>query len=262
MLRSRLNSKVVIATTALALAAFGGGAYAATQSGTDSRQAFLNDVAKRLHVTPAQLQSALNGAFDDQLQAAVKAGKLTQAQANELKQRIQQNGGLPLGHGPGPGFFRGGPGVLPGGRGVPPGGRGVPPGPRLRGTLSAAASYLGLTDAQLASQLGSGKSLAQIAKARGKSTSGLEQAILAPIRSRLDKLVAAKRITSAQEQQMLTAISAHLGALINATPGRFVHPPRAVMPNDPIPGPADNYRLPGASDAQPHVVPPMSAPVA
>ena len=80
-----LKRNLVIGLAALAVAAFAGGAYAATQnSGPTTRQAFLNDVAKRLHVTPQQLSAALNGATADQLQAAVKAGQLTQAQANAL----------------------------------------------------------------------------------------------------------------------------------------------------------------------------------
>ena len=115
-----IKRKLVAAATVVAAAAFGGGAYAATQSSAPSRQAFLNDVAKRLNVSPAQLTNALKGAFDDQLQAAVAAGKLTQAQANAIKQRIQKRGSAPLGfgalrHPAGPGFFRGsrgGPGGL------------------------------------------------------------------------------------------------------------------------------------------------------
>src|SRR5205823_9479933 len=87
----------VIGTATLAVAALGGGAYAATQSSSNPRQAFLNDVAKRLHVTPQQLQSAVKGAYLDRLQAAVAAGKLTQGQANAIKQRIQRYGLLGAG---------------------------------------------------------------------------------------------------------------------------------------------------------------------
>ncbi len=91
-----LKRKLVIGLAALALAAFAGGAYAATQSSSpNTRQAFLNDVAKRLHVTPQQLSAALSGATLDQLQAAVKAGRLTQSQANKLEQRLKQNGTAP-----------------------------------------------------------------------------------------------------------------------------------------------------------------------
>ena len=111
---------------ALAVAAFAGGAYAATQtSGPNTRQAFLNDVAKRLNVTPQQLTAALNGATIDQLQAEVKSGKLTQAQANALEQHLKQNGtnpAVPFGFfGPG-----GGPGFAPPGFGPPAAWQGWP----------------------------------------------------------------------------------------------------------------------------------------
>ena len=77
--------KLVIGSTVVAVAAFAGGAVAATQGSSNPRQQYLNDVAKRLNVTPAQLNSALNGAALDQLNAAVKAGKLTQAQAERAQ---------------------------------------------------------------------------------------------------------------------------------------------------------------------------------
>jgi hypothetical protein len=202
----QLKRKLAIGAAVAAAAAFGGGAYAATQnSGTDSRQAFINDLAKRLNVTPAQLNSALLGAFGDRLQAAVKAGRLTQAQADQIRQRAQQSGNVPFG-GPGGGHFWGGPG--PGGPGAP-GGRGGP--------LAAAANYLGLTPAQLGDQLAAGKSLAQVASAKQKSVSGLKDAITKAERVRLEEAVTAKVLTSSQEQQILSRLSARLDELINRT---------------------------------------------
>ena len=208
-----LRGKLVIGLAALAVAAFAGGAYAATQtSGPNTRQAFLNDVAKRLHVTPQQLTAALNGASIDQLQAEVKAGALTQSQANALEQRLKQNGTNPavpfgfFGPGGGPGF--GPPGL---GKGGPVGPGGTAPQLRhfaapfaIAGGIGPAATYLGVTDAQLLQQLSSGKSLAQIAGAKGKSVSGLEQTINAAMKARLDKLVANKMLTAAQEKQILS----------------------------------------------------------
>ncbi|MGN6170510.1 MAG: hypothetical protein ACTHQQ_20415, partial [Solirubrobacteraceae bacterium] len=95
-MQRRLKRNLVIGLAALSVAAFAGGAYAATQSSAPNpRQAFLNDVAKRLHVTPQQLTQALNGATNDQLQAAVKAGRLTQAQADKLAQRLKRSGTAP-----------------------------------------------------------------------------------------------------------------------------------------------------------------------
>jgi hypothetical protein len=237
-----LKRNLVIGLAALAAAAFAGGAYAATQSSApNTRQAFLNDVAKRLHVTPQQLTQALNGATLDQLQAAVKAGRLTQAQADKLAQRLKQKGAaraIPFGfgfglgrhfaHPPGPGF-PGGPGVF--------GGRLARP-----FELPAAASYLGLTDAQLFRQLASGKSLAQIATAKGKTASGLEQAMTGAIKTRLDKLVANKMMTAAREKTLLSRLSARLAKVINrkglpAFKGprfRFRNGPPA-RPNAPVP---------------------------
>ncbi len=200
-----LRRKLAIGATATAAAAFAGGAYAATQSGGGNRHAFLDDVAKRLNVSPQELTNALKGAFDDQLQAAVAAGKLTQAQANAIKQRIQQRGGASFGFG---GLQRFGAGkVIPFPGGPLPGAHG--------GRLSAAAKYLGLSESQLANQLASGKSLAQIASSRGKSVSGLKAAMTAAVKARLDKAVSAKLLTSAQEQQILGRLPAALDAQIN-----------------------------------------------
>jgi AraC-like DNA-binding protein len=204
-MRLPLKRKLAIGATVTAAAAFAGGAYAATQSGGTSRQAFLGDVAKRLGVSPKQLTDALKGAFDDQLAAAVAAGKLTQAQANAIKRRVPQKGGPPFGFG---GARRFGAPRLFGGPGHPfPGAH--------EGRFAAAAKYLGLTEAQLAKQLAAGKSLAQIASARGKSVSGLKAAMTAAVKARLDKTAAAKMLTSAQEQQILSRLSSVLDAQIN-----------------------------------------------
>jgi hypothetical protein len=234
-----MRRKLAIGGVLLAACAFAGGAYAASTGGaTDSTQAYLNDAAKRLGVTPQQLDNALAGALQDRLNAAVKAGKLTQAQANAIVQRFRQGGG-PVPFGP--------PGL---------GGRfhafhlGAAGGP-----LSAAASYLGLSVQQLADQLGSGKSLAQIANSQHKSVTGLENALVSAERTRLDKARAAGAITAAQEQQQLARIEARVKALVNQTGGfyRFGQRP---------PGPPGGPRAfgvpggpPGASAPQPPVPP-------
>jgi hypothetical protein len=228
-----LKHKLLIGATTLALAAFAGGAYAATQSGTGSRQAFVNDVAKRLHVTTAQLDAAVKAAFLDRLNAAVAAGRLTQAQANQMKQRIEQRGRLPFFglRGLGPGRYLGPPGLAPH-RLLRPGthGRNAP--------LAAAAGYLGLTRAQLLSDLASGQSLAQIAKARGKSLSGLKQAAVAPLKSSLDRAVAAGRITKAQEQQLLSRLSALISRGLVRGPMLLPGPPAGAPPAALAPAPS------------------------
>ncbi len=252
-----LKHKVLIGATVLAVAAFAGGAYAATESSTSPRQAFLNDVARRLNVTPAQLNAAIKAAYLDRLNAAVKAGTLTQAQANRIEKQIQAGGAVPflpggLGLGPrglGPlglrprGLGPRGLGLLglgPRGLGLPglglrgfgpravappaarpPGLLRGPMGLLVSGPLGSAAKYLGLTRSQLVKDLSSGKSLAQIAKSSGKSVSGLEQAIIGPLTTRLDRAVSKGHLTKAQEQRIARAMSALIAGLVTRAP---MHP--------------------------------------
>ncbi len=220
---------VVICATVLAFAAAGGGAYAATQSSSNPRQAFLNDVAKRLHVSPQRLDGAVKAALLDRLNAAVKDGRLTQAQANAIKQRMRKTGSLPLPFIGQPGF--GDPRVQRG-----PFGLGVQSGPG--GPLASAASYLGLSQTQLFSNLRAGHSLAQIAKSKGKSVAGLERAMTAAIKSKLERAVAAKRLTKSQEQQLLSRLTSGLRDFITGTglpPMPAGPPPLAGPPGSPWP---------------------------
>jgi len=82
---------------------------------------------------------------------------------------------------------------------------------------AAVASYLGLTGAELRTQLRSGKSLAQIATAQGKSVDSLKAAILAAAKKKLDGAVTNDRLTTAQEKAILDRLAAHLDELVNRT---------------------------------------------
>jgi uncharacterized coiled-coil protein SlyX len=82
---------------------------------------------------------------------------------------------------------------------------------------AAVARYLGITPAQLRTELRAGKSLAQIATDHGKTVDGLKAAILAAVKARLDKAVASGRLTAAQEKTILDRLSAHLDELVNRT---------------------------------------------
>jgi hypothetical protein len=212
----KLKRRIAVAGSVLVVLGGAGGAYAVTNGSGNDRDAYLNDIAGRLHVTRAQLDAALKGAFGDRLDAAVKAGKLTQAQADAIKKRAEQQGGGPLLGG----RFRGGPGpgplVGPG-----PGRFGGPFGGAMGAGASAAAKFLGLTQAQLGQQLKSGKSLAQIAGDKGRSVSDLEQAIKDGVKAQLDSLVTSKKITQTQEDDALSKLNAHLDDLVKATPPKI-----------------------------------------
>ena len=197
----------VIAGAAAALAVGGAGAGVAatkltTSSPSEESKAIVNDAAKSLGVEPSKLSAALKKAFEDRIDAAVAAGRLTKEQGDELKQRIESDdfplfGPPAFGHGFGAShpFFHG---------------------------LDAAASYLGLTEAELRSRLESGKTLAQIAKAQGKSVDGLKAAMVKDVKTHLDAAVKAGRLSSAEEQSVLADLEQRIDDLVNGKlPDRF-----------------------------------------
>jgi hypothetical protein len=199
---------IIISGAAAALAAGAGGAIAATAQDDQKKaeQTVLADAAKRLDVSADKLRAALSAAEDAQLDQAVKDGKLTQAQADAIKQARKQRGTvLDFGRG------RGGPGHHEGpGFGHGPGGDVVFP---------AAAKALGLTEAQLRQQLGSGKSIADVAKAENKSLSDVKAAIKDAITKQLDADVKAGRLTAAQRDRMVAEVDRHIDRLVQSKPG-------------------------------------------
>ena len=107
-----------------------------------------------------------------------------------------------------------------------PGGPGLA-GPRA-GFVNAVADFLGVTKAQLRAARENGTALATLAKQQGKSVDGLKDAIYAAAKADLDKAVAAGRITSAQETQMLTGLQSHLDDIVNSTGPPPLGPPPAA----------------------------------
>ncbi len=81
--------------------------------------------------------------------------------------------------------------------------------------LRAAAQYLQLERATLADNLRSGQTLAQIANARGKSVSGLEAAMVAAVKAKLDAAVTAGRLTSTREQRVLARVQKVVNRVVN-----------------------------------------------
>jgi hypothetical protein len=192
----------VLAGAAAALAVGGAGASVAaakltTSSPSEESKAIVSDAAKSLGVEPSKLSGALKQAFEHRIDAAVAAGRLTKEQGEELKQRIESDD-FPLF---GPPAFGHGFGA---------------PHPFFHG-LDAAASYLGLTEEQLHSRLASGKTLAQIAKAQGKSVDGLKDALLKDAEQHLDAAVRAGRLSTAQEKRVLAELEQRIDDLVNGT---------------------------------------------
>jgi hypothetical protein len=214
--------RMIMGALAVVAVVSGGAAYAATQADTPQArsQAIVDDAAGTLGVAPAKLSDALKKALENQVDAQVTAGTLTQAQADAIKKGIE-DGTQPL--------FGGGPGG-PGDSGEHFGHRGegfgVFGGPGLAAGVDEIATYLGLKPDELRTQLESGKSLADIATAQGKTVDGLKSAITAGVTKRLDAAVTAGKLTKDEEQKLLDGLAARLDEMVNgvhATGGAFRH---------------------------------------
>ena len=80
--------------------------------------------------------------------------------------------------------------------------------------MSAAANYLGMSLTDLRAQLQSGKSLADVAKAQGKSVSGLEAAMVSAVTTKID---ANTKLTAAQKTAILALAKSRIDTMVNAT---------------------------------------------
>jgi D-serine deaminase-like pyridoxal phosphate-dependent protein len=199
----------VVAISAICVGLGTAGAVAASQvfSANDESKAVIEDAAEQLGVEPDALSDALKQALKNRIDAAVEAGRLTEAQGAELKERIDSKDGLPLfggmrhgGHGPG---FAG-----------------------PFGSLDAAAAYLGLTEAELRDQLAD-KTLAEIAKDREKSVDGLVKALATAAEKRIDEAVADGRLTEEHANELKSELDDRIEALVNGKyrgHGRGFHP--------------------------------------
>ncbi|HWB23463.1 MAG TPA: hypothetical protein VG652_11330 [Gaiellaceae bacterium] len=121
------------------------------------------------------------------------------------------------------GNLYGGGGGGGGGRGFGGGGggfRGGGPGGLTR-DLGPAATYLGVTTAALQSDIQSGQTLAQVAKAQGKSVDGLISAMVNAQKSQFDALVKSGRVSAAQAQQFESFIKQRVTDMVNGTRPSF-----------------------------------------
>lgn len=196
-----------------------GGAIAASQlSPAEESDAIVADVAEQLGVEQAKLEAALKSALENRIDEAVAAGRLTEAQATEMKQRVAE-GEVPLvGLGPGRGHHGGHHGFA---------------------DLDAAASYLGITEDALRMRLQDGDTLAEVAQANGKTAAGLVDALVAAAKADLDEKVEAGRLTEAQRTSILADLESRVEDLVNGEArfgfrhgrrGGFAGPPPTEAP--------------------------------
>ena len=156
-----------LAASAVAVAGISAGAVAATNGSADEASDLAAAINKRAgtSITADQVEGAFLDLLKTRLDEAVKAGRITQAQADQMLQRAQDAPGIPGigGPGRGPGFGHG---------------------PGMRGeVMDKVAAKLKLTEEQLHDRLESGKTLAQVAKAQGVSRADLIATLTAALKA-------------------------------------------------------------------------------
>jgi len=169
-------------------------------TGSNYAQVFVNKLAAILHLSPTQTQNDLKQAELQTIDQMAQDGKITQAQADALKSRLNSGQGFEFGfpfrHGGGFGnrtLFR-----------------------DLRAAeLDAVAAALHLTPADLQGQLRSGKTLSDLEQSTGVTDSAVRTAEHSAAKGVLDVAVKAGTISQAQADAILSRIDQggglHLG---------------------------------------------------
>ncbi|GMA65422.1 hypothetical protein NZD89_08215 [Alicyclobacillus fastidiosus] len=156
----------------------------------------LAQIAQAKGIDEQTLISDIESAQKSKLDQAVSNGKLTSAQEQQIltkldsrvQQLVEQTGGFSKGMG-GKAWLG-------------------------KGRLADLATIIGVDQATLQSDLKSGESLAQIAQSKGLDEQTLISDIESAEKAQLDKLVQSGKLTSAQEQKILSKQDARITQLV------------------------------------------------
>ena len=167
------------------------------------------DVAKANNVDVQKVIDALVTDKKDEIAAALKAGTITQAQADTqlagatqfVTDQVNQAGFGHGGHGPGGMGSHGGPGGLD------------------ADALTSAAKALGMTAADLTPALNGGQSAAAVAKTKGVDVRKVIDAIVASDKAEFAAAVKAGTMTQAQADQMVANLTTHVTNEVNGVAG-------------------------------------------
>lgn len=187
----KVGSKWVIpvaAVVGLGIGAVAVSAASPTPAGQTPAQVFIDKLAGILHKTPSQTQADIKQAQLQTVDQLLKDGKITQAQADAMKKRIESAKGLGL--------------AAPFERGAPRVDRTLLKNVRTA-EVDAVAKALKLSTATLKFDLRSGKKLSDLEAAAGVTDTTVRTAARDAAKGVLDAAVKAKTITQAQEDSYL-----------------------------------------------------------
>lgn len=181
----------------------------------------LADVARSRDVDPQRVVDAIVADLRNRAAAAVTAGEVTQAQADARLARVEERVAA---------FVEqvGKPGRVGPGRGHHGHGHGHGH-PGVKASLEVAATALGATPEELRTARRDGRSLADVARAKGVDPKTVVDALVADARARIGEAVAAGRLTQAQADERLAGLEERMTAVVERA-GR-AQAPRAVSPS-------------------------------
>ena len=203
--------RLLIALAALAAIGLGavviGGAGTSAQEGEDGGLVgtFIGKLADKLGVSEDELKTAIKDTRIEMIDEAVDSGKLTQEQADKLKERIEA-GDLGFGFGPRFGEGRFGHGLCK---------------RAVGGVLDASAGVLDMSVEDLKAQLKDGKSLAEVAEAQGMNVDDFKAALSDAVKAKLDQAVADEKLTQEQADRLFQGFEENIDRIVNATPGEY-----------------------------------------
>ncbi len=179
---------------------------AQTAADTSRADAYITALAANLGIDEAVLRDALKETNLARVAARLAVGEITQAEADAMTARIN-SGEAPL---------------LGGGRGGDHGGHGGP------GGVAGAdlATFLGIDEAALRTELQGGATLAQAAEAHGKSRDELKAFLTSEHDAHLAEEVAEGDLTAEQAAARATDFATGLDARIDSAKGAGGHGPR------------------------------------
>jgi hypothetical protein len=174
-----------------------GRAFAQTPGGPKDPGRYEEILAQKLGITVEQLRAAQLAARDELLAEAVANGRLTQEQADKIKNARDAGQGL----------FKGNLPLLKGPRIA-----------ALRNVFGAAAEAIGITEQQLFEGLRAGKSIAEIAEENDVDRDDLEEDILDSLTEAIDQAQTDGKITAEQATRLKNGLAEHIDQVLDRKP--------------------------------------------
>jgi len=173
------------------------------QTGERPGDKFISKTADNLGVSSEELTTAMTEAQFELIDEAVAEDRLTEEQAAQLKERIEEYGPLA-----GIGAFARHRGDRPGDR------EGNRECRAFKFVFGAAAQVLEMERSEIMEALQSGKSLADLAEAQGMSVEEFTAALLDQIKSQLQAKVEEGKLTQEQADRIFAGIEAEVDAIV------------------------------------------------